>query len=634
MVHQSIAVPRAQAAACAAFVFLLFSLLMLGLASAVAAQTTAMGLAPVVVTGNREPTSLDRIVGDVIVIDAERIRASSADSIEELLRREGGIQLSRNGAPGQSAAVLLRGVAANGTLVLIDGVRVGSATLGQVDFSGISLAQVERIEILRGPASSLYGADAVGGVVHIITRRGIGAPHLAARAAVGELHASALDASVSGSGAAFDYALGLSREASRGISAIKAGDAFGLFNPDRDGYARTVAQARAGYTVARGHRIGASVVESRLRSRFDSAEFAAGAAPDFRNRYATRVGALDYRGDLSPYWTTTVRISGQSDDLLSGANELSRFKTSRRQFTWQNAWTPVKDQQFLAAFERLEEKVDANVFAASLSRHTDAVVLGYTGSLGFFRLQADGRYDRNSVYGDNTTGKLGVAFDVRPGLTLRAVAGTAFRAPTFNDLYFPGFGVTTVGPEHSRSVEVGLQWRSGESSAGATLYRNRLRDLILYEPDRAFCPSDPSYDFGCARNVARATLRGATLTAGHRFGSVAWRAAVDFLNAKDDATDQRLARRAAHQESVGAEWSGGAWSATADLVRVGARPDAGVRLPGYQTVDLQARYKVAPNWRLEARLLNAFDRRYETLRDYPAVGRQGWLGIRYDGLGL
>ena len=137
-------------------------------------------LAPVVVTGTREPTALDRVVGDVVVIDAARIRDSGADSLEDLLRREGGIQLSRNGAPGQSAALLIRGLGASSTLVLIDGVRVGSATLGQFDFAGLGLAGIERIEILRGPASSLYGPDAVGGVVQIITRRGAGEPRLAA----------------------------------------------------------------------------------------------------------------------------------------------------------------------------------------------------------------------------------------------------------------------------------------------------------------------------------------------------------------------------------------------------------------------------------------------------------------------
>ncbi len=133
------------------------------------AQAQANPGSTVQVIGTRAPTALNRVVADVVVIDRDRIRATSADSVEDLLRREGGIQLSRNGGPGQNASVLIRGSGASSTLVLIDGVRVGSATLGQTDLAAVSLAQVERIEIMRGPGSSLYGADAIGGVVNIVT---------------------------------------------------------------------------------------------------------------------------------------------------------------------------------------------------------------------------------------------------------------------------------------------------------------------------------------------------------------------------------------------------------------------------------------------------------------------------------
>lgn len=629
---------RIKAAATSGF-FVVSGCVVLALAAPLTGRAQSPSLSQVVITGNREPTPLDRIVGDVVVIDSDRIRASSVDSLEDLLRREGGIQLSRNGGPGQSAGLLIRGSGASSTLVLVDGVRIGSATLGQVDFAAIGLAQIERIEILRGPASSLYGADAVGGVVQIITRRGAGAPRLTAHGAVGELHSSAADLSVAGSQDRFDYAAGVAREASRGVSAIKPGDAFGLFNPDRDGYARTNLNFRGGYTFAPGHRVGVNVVENHLRAQYDGAEFlppdfTADASPDFRNRLQTRVTSLDYRGQIAPAWSTTVQISGQSDDLRSGANDVSRYRTRRQQATWQNALQIADGQQVVGAIDWLGEEVDATPYSGSPRRRTAAFVLGYTGALGAWKLQADLRHDRNSAYGGATTGKLGLGVDIRPGLTLRAVAGTAFRAPAFNDLYFPGYGVPTVGPEHSRSLEAGLQWRSGDSSTGATVYRNRVRDLIAFEADRNFCPADPSYDFGCARNINRATLQGATLTAAHRIGSLALRATLDFLDAKDNATGQRLPRRAAHQESLGADWSGGAWTAGAALLRVGARPDAGAMLPAYQIVDLQARLRLSPHWQIETRLLNAFDRRYEPQRDYQALGRQGWIGVRYDGAGL
>ncbi|MBY0468281.1 MAG: TonB-dependent receptor plug domain-containing protein, partial [Burkholderiaceae bacterium] len=147
---------------------------------------TPTRLPPVTVIASREPLPLDQITSDVVVIDEQRIRQSTADSIEDLLRREAGVQLSRSGGPGHAAGILLRGASTSSTLVLVDGVRIGSATLAQVEFEAISLSQIERIEVLRGPGSSLYGADAVGGVVLITTKRGEGPASLSGHAAFGE----------------------------------------------------------------------------------------------------------------------------------------------------------------------------------------------------------------------------------------------------------------------------------------------------------------------------------------------------------------------------------------------------------------------------------------------------------------
>ena len=605
------------------------------------AQPTA--LAPVVVTGSREPLPLDRLVGDITVIDDKRIRESSADSLESLLSRAGGVQMSRTGGPGQTAGVYLRGSSASSVVVLIDGVRIGSASLGQVDLSSLSLASIERVEILRGPGSSLYGSDAVGGVVQIITKRGEGPPSVAAHLAVGQLKSSEADLSVSGAAgdrsSGWDYAAGLGREASDGVSTLRPGDAFGNYNPDRDGFTRTNATLRGGYTFAPGQRVGASHQQGRTRSQFDSAEFlpptfAQDATPDFRSVLDTRTSALDYRGVFSPQWTTSLQLSSQLDDLVTGANAPDTFKTERRQLTWQNAWTVSADQQIVGAIERLQEAVESSSFGSRQERDNTALVLGYTGAFGDHKLQADVRHDRNSVYGNVNTGKLGWAFALLPGLTARAVAGTAFRGASFNDLYFPGYGVATVQPERSRSVEVGLQWRDGEQQASATLYRNRVRDLIGYQPDRTFCPPGPAYDFGCASNVSRAALKGATFTAANRFGDFGLRGTLDFLDAKDSNTGERLVRRAAHQASVVADWTSGPWGVDATLTAVGARPEGGTTLGAYETLDLQLRYRVDPSWQIETKLLNAFDRDYQPARDYQSVGRQAWVGVRFQGTGF
>jgi vitamin B12 transporter len=607
-------------------------------ASCAAANAADSALQTVVITATREPEALGRSSADVVVIDSSAIRDSGADSVEDLVRRLAGMQVVRNGGPGQSAGYLLRGASTNGTVVLVDGVRVGSATLGQAEFEALGLGQIDRVEVLRGPASSLYGADAVGGVVQIFTRRGAGPLRWSAGADVGGYRSSRADAGASGANGPWDVALSLGHEESRGVSAVVPNDAFGNFNPDRDGFRRESGTGQLGFTPAPGHRIGVHVFETHLHSRYDSSEFppptfVPDPTPDFRNALVTRVASVDYRGSPVPGWTTTVRGSRAVDDLTSGGNMRTRFVTRRDQATWQNAVGLAEGQQLLVALEHQVERASAEAFGEQVRRN-NAGVLGFSGSLGKLSLQADVRRDDNSAYGANTTGRVGASVEVLRGVKLRALAGSTFRAPTFNDLAYPGFGVKTIQPERGRSVEAGASWQGNDASVSATVYRNRVRDLIVFEPDRSFCPPDPLYDFGCAANVGRATLQGATFAATARWNGFDVRANVDLLDAVDADTGVRLPRRAAHQESIGVDYEQGAWRAGAAALFVGARPDTGVVLGGYGVVGVRVAWRPRPTWRIEARLDNAFDRRIEPARDYRGLGRQAWLGVRFDSAGL
>ncbi len=625
ILQSGLRVPKA--ARCSASLIVLFS-------SAVSAQTR---LDPVSVTATREPQSLRRSSADIVVIDAETIRNTTADSVEELLRRQAGIQLNRNGGPGQTSGYFIRGASTSSTVVLVDGVRLGSATLGQADLEALSLTQIERIEVLRGPASSLYGADAVGGVVQIFTRRGDGSPRVTGAAAIGGYRSQQGDAGVSGSEGGFDYAASVGREQSRGVSAIRPGDQFGLFNPDRDGYARNVGNLRLGYTPATGHRIGVGLLDTRLDSHYDSADFDAAfkadPSADFRTRLETRLVSIDYRGAIATDWTTTLQLANVLDDSTSGGKTITRLTTHRDQATWQNALHAGADQQLVIAYEYLRERAGGDSFVVAPNRHNNALVIGYSGQVSSNDLQADLRHDDNSVYGRNTTGRIGWSYEALSGLKLRALAGTSFRAPTFNDLYFPMFGIATLQPERGRSVELGLTWQAGTSNASATVYRNRVRNLIGFDPDPngTDCPTG---FFGCAANTSRAVLQGATFSAGQRWAGFDVRASVDLLGATDADTGQRLARRAAHQETLAVDYATELWSIGGAILDVGARPDGGVVLGGYATLDLRATWRFLPQWRLEAKLLNALDHRVEPVRDYQGLGRQAWLGIRYDGKGL
>ena len=600
------------------------------------AQAQATPGDTVQVIGTRAPTALNRVVADVVVIDRDRIRATSADSLEDLLRREGGMQLSRTGGPGQSAGIQIRGSSSSGTLVLIDGVRIGSATLGQTDLAAISLAQVERIEILRGPGSSLYGADAIGGVVNIVTRRGDGAPYLHGNVAGGN-HASGEGyVAVSGSDQGFDYALGLSGETTDGVSAVRPGDQFGIYNPDDDGFTRYGLSLAGGYSWRKGQRIGLSYSASRLRSQFDSAEypppnFLPDPSPDFRNRMTTQLTTLEYQGLLSGEWTNLLRASYQTDQVDSGANVISTYNTTRRQFTAQTTWTPSAQHQLVGAIDYLDESITSSDYSAP-SRDNTGLIVGYTGRFGAQKLQADLRWDHNSAYDNQTTGKLGWGMDLAEGWSVRAVAGTAFRAPTFNDLYFPGYGVPTLQPERSRSVEAGVDYKAAMTSVAATAYYNKVSDLIGYQPDPNQCP--PGFPFGCAGNTARAVLQGITIQGLQQWGNFQFTLALDWLNAKDSDTDQQLPRRAANQQTFAVDWNEGPWQLGGTVLRVSQRPDGGVLLPAYALLNLNARWRFERFWQVELRLQNALDKDYEPARDYQDVGRQFWVGLRYDGKGL
>jgi vitamin B12 transporter len=310
-------------------------------------------------------------------------------------------------------------------------------------------------------------------VIQIFTRRGEGRPRITGAAAIGGYNSRQGDLGVSGSQGAFDYAVSLAAEKSDGVSAVRPGDAFGTFNPDDDGFSRKSGSLRLGWSPAAGHRLGVSLLESRLNAQYDSAEFDAqfnpDPSPDFRNHLKTRVAALDYRGAVTASWTTSLQFGHSLDDSESGGTTTTRFKTERDQATWQNALVLAPDQQLVLAYEYLNERASGDAFAEPPKRHNNAFVAGYSGRFDAIGVQADVRRDDNSAYGANTTGRLGLSYEALRGLKLRALAGTTFRAPTFNDLFFPDYGIPPgtpgfeIKPEDGRSFEIGASWESGDT---------------------------------------------------------------------------------------------------------------------------------------------------------------------------
>ncbi|NBU49676.1 MAG: TonB-dependent receptor [Betaproteobacteria bacterium] len=611
-------------------------------------------LQSVVTVASRLPQTPDRLTADAVVITREQLALLPADNLADALQALAGVQVSRTGGPGQPTSVLIRGAAASNTLVLVDGVRMGSATLGQFDFSTIGLAGIERIEVLRGPGASVYGADAVGGVVLVTTRAarpytGRSGPNVDGSATVlnrfaatgGSQSSSDVSASTQVAQGPWDAQLQWARQASAGVNAVRPGDRFGLYNPDADGYRRQTLLASGGWQLAPGHRVEASALQARLFSRYDSAEYAPPTyAPnpllDFSTRTDTSASALRYEGRYGAL-TWRARLGRGVEDSTSGARQLDTYRTERNETGLQVAWALASGHDLLAAWDRLEEQVRTNNYSTPAARDNDALTLAYTGQFGAVQVQADGREDRNSVYGTHRTGRTGLRWALTRDTSVRVLAATTFRAPSFNELYFPLYGVPTLAPEQGRSLEAGLAQRMGRAQWQATVWRNHVDDLIGYSADPARCPRTPAYAFGCAANFGKAELKGYTLETQWPVqpGSAqpTWRLAYDGVDARD-GKGQALPRRARHQWRLQSQHTLAGWQLGTAWLWQSERREAGTVLREGTRLDLQALRKLGaamPGWSLRVSVLNALDRDIEPALDYRAPGRQFFAGLRWEG---
>ena len=590
------------------------------------AQQTEGALPAVQVTANRTTQAVRDVLTDNVVITAEQIAASGQTSLVDLLQQQRGLEVSRNGGPGTAASVFLRGASNVQNVVLVDGVRVGSSTLGGATWSALPLSQIDRIEIVYGPLSTMYGADAVGGVVQIFTKRGESAPSLTVGAGLGSYGTRSLEAGLSGATGgehALRYSVNVARERADGFSATRP-QSFS-FNPDKDGYTRESASGQLGMDLAKGHEIGLTFLHSRLESEYDAGP------SDVNDRSISHVGAYSVysRNRLLPNWTSLLRFSSGLDK----ARDLSSYgidtaKTRQDALTWQNDITIGSDLAQVL-LERRIEQVDSSSFDAA-SRATNAIAASYQMRRGAHLASASLRNDDSSQYGSKTTGNLGYGYRITDALRVNASAGTSFRAPSYNELYFPGYGVPANRPERGRNVEAGVYYEKGGDRFSAVFYRNRVTDLIAYAAE---CPVSPgSYPFGCAYNVNQALLTGVTLGASTRFGPYTLRGSLDFQNPRDETSDLLLPRRARRHGTVALEYAAGALSGGVETRFASRRYDDSANstaLGGYALLNLYASYQLGRDWSVYGRWNNILDKKYELASGYATAGSNVFVGVRY-----
>ena len=576
-------------------------------------STTSTALKEVVVTASRTATRADELVSDVTVITRATIEASTARTLPELLARSAGLQFSSSGGLGKTSSVFVRGAENRHTILLVDGVRLGSATTGNPTWDNIPVDMIERIEVLKGPASALYGSEGVGGVVQVFTRKGSTGFHPNASLTIGSGRHRKAAAVVSGGQGALGYSVGAQSTREGGFSATNDRVPFGSFNPDPDGFRQDAINASVRYDLNRDWRLDAGLLRSEGESQFDD-----GPGRDSRNVVRSHVAHLGVKGRILASWQSELRLAqGDDTDNAIVASFPGDFRTEQRQWSWLNTVdSPLG--VVLAGLEQRRQKVGGTTAYAVTERTINSAFGGLNGGSGNHSWQANVRRDNSSQFGGSTTGFVGYGYRIAPAWRVSASHGTSFVAPSFNLLYFPRFGNPLLQPERGRNTDLGVTWSGSGQELKLVRFDNRIRGYITSTT--------------VPQNIPRTRIDGWSLGYEGRFEKLALRASVDSLDPRNDLTGLQLPRRAKRQVTLGADHEQGAWRYGASLLHVGQRfDDAANKTPlgSYTTLDLHADWQFAPQWSVQAKLNNASDRKYETALGYNQPPRSMYLTLRW-----
>ena len=592
-------------------------------ASLFVAHAAAQNAETVVVTASRTPQPIAERLADVTVIGEEEVLRSAAQSVPQLLQRQPGVEVTINGGPGSTSGVFIRGANAGQTLVLVDGLRVGSSSSGATSLEAIPLDQVERIEILRGPASSLYGADAIGGVIQVFTKRGREGFSGHASAGYGTHDTGNVNAGLRGGSGRVRYSLQAGATESDGFNAVVNESSF-LYNPDRDGYSTRNVGGNVALDWAKDQTLELNGLRNRLDTQADG-------GPGFDDRTITTLEAysLTSRNRFASPWLSTVTLGeGRDDSVSKSAFGEAPFETKQRQYSWQNDLTLPLGTLSLVLERREEELATTNAFAVT-SRDTDSIGGVYQVRQGPWSLQANLRRDDSSQYGEQTTGGIAAGFRVGPDWRFTAGYSTGFKAPSFNDLYFPDFSNPNLVPEESKNVEVGVYWAramgANRVEARMVAFRNRVENLIVFGCDESFnCRPD---------NVDKATLEGVTLGLDWSMGATRISGSVDLQRPENDATGNLLPRRARRHGTLqvlhdaGPVTIGAEWIAATERYEDAANA---IRMSGYGIVNVTVDWRFARGWTAFVRGNNITDRDYRFSADYSTGGATVFAGVRWN----
>lgn len=597
------------------------------------AEPTASNEIEIIITAGRKAQTADETLAPVSIITRKEIEASQASSIMDVLRQSTGISITNSGGVGKQSSLHVRGTNDKHVLVLIDGVKIGSATLGTTAFEYLPLDQVERIEVVRGPRSSLYGSEAIGGVVQIFTRKGSGGKGLRPEASVsyGSHNTRKATANLSaGTGAGGWFNVGVATERTDGINVQDSYTAYpppdfaptDVAEPDQDGYQNNNISVRAGQRFANGAQAEVGVLHAEGYSEYDGA---------LQNKTDFKQQVLNGKVSM-PFGNSTVLSAhiGQSRDEQDSYKDgvySSTFNTRRTTATVQADVGLGEAGNLTAGFDHQRDSVESNTQYTVNSRKNDGLFANYQIGLGDNKLDVSARQDDNQQFGKKTTGGVAVARELGGGIRATASYGTAFNAPTFNDLYYPFGGNAQLTPENSRHLELGVAGRLSSGEWAVNAFHNKIDDLIEWQ--------DTGNGVWLPMNVDTANIKGLELSASQGIGE--WQVGGNITLQKPEIASgsnqgNRLAYRPERILNIDLDRSFGKLSVGASVHAESQRyTDAfnSGQLAGYGTLDLRAKYTLSRDVAVGVKLANVLDKDYKMSRGYNQDGINGLLTLEY-----
>jgi vitamin B12 transporter len=612
---------------------------------------------PIIVTATRTPAKASDVLADNVYIGPEEIQQAGQTTLVELLQRQKGVTISSYGTGGSNASVFLRGTTNNQTLVLIDGVRVDDAYNGGANWSAIPLTIVDHIEIIFGPQSSLYGSDAIGGVIQIFTKQGDGPAKVGASIGYGTYGTSISEASIHGSTTGeqkIRYSLAASQTLSMGFNTIAPNNKDGYTANGRTGYVQDSITGRLSQEWGKGQELGLQFLNSRLNNQVPGMDPQEYFYQQIQNQIS-QLGtySLYSKNQVLENWRSLLQASAQTSNALNHAPNTpnnpaydSTLNQRQNTYTWQNDIAIGTDiLQVLA--ERKMQKVSSNqldygtydinnyptplsFLGFSQTRNTNSGAIAYQlkrdANIANFSI----RNDSISGYGPQTTGSAAYGYFFTKEWRANINYGTGFRAPTFNDLYYPGYGNPAILPEKSKNTEVGLHYEKARLESHLVIFSNSISNLIQASNSLS-CPIGTGA-FGCASNVSSAKITGASLSGLAQLSSLNLKASYTQQNPVNEGSNSTLVKQAKQYGNIAGEYIYSKVTTGVGATFSGRRNDYlgdATGMGAYTLYNLYANYELEKDLSLFVRWNNVFNKNYQLSYGYNTPGSNAFVGLRY-----